>query len=145
MLDLLWPPAAGLPESYLTDPNATSTVLRASFGHAVFLFTGDINAEQELDLVRGPCVRSVHSCDIGADVLKVSHQGSRFSSTILFLERVRPTVAIVSAGVRNAHGHPHAEVMANLDRIGATSLVTAERGDISLSTDGRSISFATEH
>lgn len=145
VLDLLWPPAAGLPQSYLADPNATSTVLRASYGDAVFLFTGDINAEQELDLVRGPCVRSVHSCDIGADVLKVSHQGSRFSSTSLFLERVRPTVAIVSAGVRNPHGHPHTEVMANLDRIGATSLVTAERGDISLSTDGRSISFATEH
>ncbi len=145
VLDLLWPPAAGLPESYLDDPNATSTVLRASFGHAVFLFTGDINAQQELDLVRGACVRSVHPCDIGADVLKVSHQGSRFSSASLFLERVRPTVAIVSAGLRNPHGHPHPEVMANLERIGATSLVTAERGDISLSTDGRSISVTTEH
>lgn len=145
VLDLLWPPPAGLPESYLADPNATSTVLRASYGDAVFLFTGDINAQQELDLVRGACVRSVRPCDIGADVLKVSHQGSRFSSASLFLERVRPTVAIVSAGVRNPHGHPHAEVMANLERIGATSLITAQRGDISLSTDGRSISYATEH
>lgn len=144
VLDLLWPPIVGLPESYLADPNATSTVLRASYGSAVFLFTGDINAQQELDLVRNACVRSVYPCEIGADVLKVSHQGSRFSSTRLFLERVRPTVAIVSAGLRNPHGHPHAEVMANLERIGVTSLVTAERGDISLSTDGRSISIATE-
>ena len=144
LLDVLWPPADGLPESYLADPNSTSTVLRATFGDAVFLFTGDINAEQELDLVRNRCGRSVRPCEIGADVLKVSHQGSRFSSASLFLDTVGPTLAIVSAGARNPHGHPHDEVMANLDRIGTTSLVTAERGDISLSTDGRSISLTTE-
>ena len=144
LLDVLWPPAEGLPESYLDDPNSTSTVLRARFGAAVFLFTGDINAQQELDLVRNPCGRSVDPCEIGADVLKVSHQGSRFSSASLFLETVRPTVAVVSAGSGNPHGHPHDEVLANLDRVGATSLITAERGDISLSTDGRSISLTTE-
>ncbi len=144
VIDLLWPPVTGLPESYLADPNATSTVLRASYGDAVFLITGDINAQQELDLVRNPCGRSVHPCEIGADVLKVSHQGSRFSSASLFLDTVRPTIAVVSAGLRNPHGHPHAEVMANLDRIGATALVTAVSGDISLSTDGRSISFTTK-
>lgn len=143
-LDVLWPPVGGLPDSYIADPNATSTVLRARYGDAVFLFTGDINAHQELDLVRNPCVGADRPCEIGADVLKVSHQGSRFSSSSLFLEAVRPTVAVVSAGSRNPHGHPHVEVIANLDRIGATSLITAERGDISLSTDGRSISLATQ-
>ena len=143
-LDVLWPPVHGLPESYLADPNSTSTVLRVVYGEAVFLLTGDINAQQELDLVRNPCVRAGHPCDLKADILKVSHQGSRFSSTSLFLETVSPTIAVVSAGSRNPHGHPHEEVVANLNRIGATALITAVRGDISLSTDGQSFSLTTE-
>ena len=143
-LDVLWPPVEGLPRSYLADPNSTSTVLRASFGDAVFLFTGDINVQQELDLVRKSCAGTVRRCDIRADVLKVSHQGSRFSSASLFLETVRPTVAVVSAGLNNPHGHPHPEVVANLVRIGAILLITAESGNISLSTEGRSMSLTTE-
>lgn len=143
-LDVLWPPAHGLPEHVLADPNSTSTVIRAGYGDAAFLFTGDINAEQELDLVRRSCVNSARPCDLGADILKVAHQGSRFSSTSLFLEAVRPTIAVISAAPNNPHAHPHAEVVANLDRVGATSLITAEHGDVSISTDGRSISLTTQ-
>lgn len=146
-LDLLWPPDRVLPDHYLADPNATSLVIRARYDDAAFLFTGDINAEQELDLVRLPCPGSTHStlpCELRADVLKVAHQGSRYSSTSLLLERVRPTVAVLSAGANNPHGHPHESVLASLERVSATSLLTAERGDISVATDGRSISITTE-
>lgn len=146
-LDLLWPPDRVLPDHYLADPNATSLVIRARYGNAAFLFTGDINAEQELDLVRLPCPGSTHStlpCELRADVLKVAHQGSRYSSTSLLLERVRPTFAVLSAGANNPHGHPHESVLASLERVSATSLLTAERGDISIATDGRSIAVITE-
>ncbi len=143
-LDVLWPPVGGLPEAYLSDPNATSLVLRARYGETAFLFSGDINAAQELDLVRFPCPGSAHACEIRADVLKVAHQGSRFSSTSLFLEMVRPTIAVLSASADNPHGHPHESVVASLRRIGANSLLTADRGDISVASDGRSISVATE-
>lgn len=146
-LDLLWPPDRGIPDHYLADPNATSLVIRARYGDAAFLLTGDINAEQELDLVRLPCPGSTHStrpCELRADVLKVAHQGSRYSSTSLLLETVRPTVAVLSAGANNPHGHPHESVLASLERVGATSLLTAERGDISIATDGMSIAITTE-
>ncbi len=143
-LDILWPPIHGLPEDYQTDPNSTSIVLRARYGKAAFLFTGDINVEQELDLVRNPCAASSQRCELRADVLKVAHQGSRFSSSMLFLESVRPTFAILSAGVGNPHGHPHDEVLASLSSVGATSLLTSVRGDISFATNGHSISLTTE-
>lgn len=143
-VDVLWPPARGLPEEYRDNPNSTSLVIRARYGEAAFLFTGDINVAQELDLVRRPCASGSQPCDLRADVLKVAHQGSRFSSSMLFLETVRPTVAILSAGSNNAHGHPHGEVLASLSAIGATSLLTADQGDISFSTDGSSISVTTE-
>ena len=143
-LDVLWPPARGLPEDYRTDPNSTSIVLRARYGEAAFLFTGDINVRQELDLVRNPCAAASPPCELRADVLKVAHQGSRFSSSMLFLESVRPSVAIVSAGAGNVHGHPHDEVLASLASVGAKTLLTSEHGDISVSTDGHSISLTTE-
>ena len=98
VLDVLWPPAVGLPDDYRHDPNSTSIVIRARYGEAAFLFTGDINVEQELDLVRNPCPFGPLPCELRADVLKVAHQGSRFSSSMLFLESVRPTLAILSAG-----------------------------------------------
>ncbi|MYD72781.1 MAG: MBL fold metallo-hydrolase, partial [Chloroflexi bacterium] len=143
-LDVLWPPARGLPEEYRDNPNSTSIVIRARYGNAAFLFTGDINVEQELDLVRHPCANGSQPCELHADVLKVAHQGSRFSSSTLFLETVRPTLAILSAGADNPHGHPHDEVLRSLAAVGATSLLTAEHGDISLATDGTSISVTTE-
>jgi len=143
-LDILWPPVHSLPEHYLADPNATSLVVRAHYLDAEFLFAGDINAAQELDLVRLPCPGAPVSCDLRADVLKVAHQGSRYSSTSLFLESVRPSIAILSAGANNPHGHPHQSVLRNLRRIGAETLLTAERGDISILTDGRRISVETE-
>ena len=144
LLDVLWPPPSGLPEHYLSDPNSTSIVIRARFAEASFLFTGDINARQELDLVRRLCPGSQSPCTLSADVLKVAHQGSRFSSTTLFLETVRPTFAILNAGINNPHGHPHDEVVDSLHQIGATPLATHERGDISIATDGRTISLTTE-
>ena len=143
-LDILWPPSDGLPHEYLSNPNSTSIVIRARYGEAVFLFTGDINVEQELDLVRAPCVNAARPCELRADVLKVAHQGSRFSSSSLFLDSVRPSLAILSVGADNPHGHPHEEVIASLARIGADPLITSERGDISVTSDGRTISVTTE-
>ncbi|MYB22104.1 MAG: DUF4131 domain-containing protein [Chloroflexi bacterium] len=143
-LDILWPPVRGLSELHLGDPNATSLVVRAHYLDAAFLFAGDINAAQELDLVRQPCPGAAHACNLRADVLKVAHQGSRYSSTSLFLESVRPSIAILSAGANNPHGHPHQSVVRNLRRIGAETLLTAEHGDISILTDGRRISVETE-
>ncbi len=147
-LDALWPPDGDLPREYLSDPNATSLVLRARYGDTAFLFSGDINAAQELDLARRPCAGGEYEgeqvCELRADVLKVAHQGSRFSSTSLFLEAVRPTIAILSASAENPHGHPHASVLSGLRRIGADALLTAERGDISIASDGRSISVTTQ-
>ena len=139
-LDVLWPPTSGLALESVDDPNATSIVIRATYGDAAFLFTGDINAAQEIDLVRRSCPGSVQPCDMRSDVLKVAHQGSRFSTTALMLDAVRPTLAVISAGRDNTFGHPHPEVVALLSRLGIETLVTAEHGDISVFTDGRSIS-----
>lgn len=54
------------------------------------------------------------SLDIRADVLKVSHHGSRTSTSRDFVEKVDPQIALISAGRNNKYGHPTREVIENL-------------------------------
>jgi len=87
--------------------NNDSLVLRVSFGRTSFLLAGD--AERPIEnwmLAEGEVART--------DVLKVAHHGSRTSSTEPFLDAVRPTFAVISAGFENSYGVPNREV---LDRL----------------------------
>ncbi len=77
----------------------------------------------------------------GAAILKVPHHGSKTSAPE-FLSAVRPAVAVVQVGADNRFGHPHAQALEAL----ASSRVyrTDQRGRVTVSTDGRSITVATE-
>ncbi|MBS0441248.1 MAG: DNA internalization-related competence protein ComEC/Rec2 [Proteobacteria bacterium] len=93
--------------------NALSCVLRiAAAGAPTTLLTGDIEREQELRLA-GRFGDALH-----AEVLVVPHHGSRTSSTPLFLDAVKPRIAVVQAGYRNRFGHPAAEVVERYRALG---------------------------
>ncbi|WP_185738389.1 DNA internalization-related competence protein ComEC/Rec2 [Variovorax beijingensis] len=93
------------PADYLsfTKPNAISCGLRIANGRATVLLAGDIERLQEAALVS-------RTADLRADVLLAPHHGSKTSSSVLFLEAVRPRIALVQAGYRNRFGHPAPEV-----------------------------------
>ena len=74
--------------------------------------------------------------DLQSEVLKVGHHGSRTSSSELFLEKARPEYALISSGRKNKYGHPHLEVLENLQKIGAKILRTDLDGRIEVTTDG---------
>ncbi|MOA43791.1 ComEC family competence protein [compost metagenome] len=82
--------------------------------------------------------------DLKPTVLKVPHHGSRYTMGMAFLQRVRPEVAVVSAGADNDYGHPHKQAMARLKAIGAKTYVTAQRGTITVTTDGQTYQVKTE-
>jgi competence protein ComEC len=88
-------------------PNTLSCVLRITDarGRSVLL-TGDLEAEQELRLVRGDAAA------LASQVLVVPHHGSKTSSTPAFIDAVAPKRAIVQAGYRNRFGHPATPVLA---------------------------------
>ena len=93
-------------------PNALSCVLRVQAGDLSALLPGDIEAPQEQALL-------ARGADLAADVLLVPHHGSRTSSSLAFVQAVRPRWALVQAGYRNRFGHPVAEVMARYPSVGA--------------------------
>jgi competence protein ComEC len=104
-------------------PNAHSCVLRIQGqGGAVALLPGDLEAPQELRLVReaAPSLR--------ADLLLVPHHGSRTSSTEAWLAAVQPKLALVQAGYRNRYGHPAAPVMARYAARGIAVVATPSCG-----------------
>lgn len=68
--------------------------------------------------------------DVRADVLLVGHHGSRTSSSISFIQAVQPQRAVISAGYANRFGHPHAEVLKNLQTIGVQIDSTIHSGTL---------------
>jgi competence protein ComEC len=99
-----------LPAQRPRKPNAVSCVLRVSGPQGRVLLTGDIEREQELQLLAQP----VLAARLRSEVLLVPHHGSRTSSSAGFLDAVGAEVALVQAGYRNRYGHPVAEVLGRL-------------------------------
>jgi competence protein ComEC len=116
--------------------NNESMVLRITFGARSFLLTGDIEKQAEARLAES-------KNDLRADVLKVAHHGSNTSSTIEFLERVKPQHAVISVAKPSPFGHPHPEALARLRTTGASIWRTSECGAITISTDGADLRVET--
>lgn len=115
--------------------NDSSIVLRIDYGQTSFLFTGDAEDWSEYMMIDA-------GVDLKADVLKVAHHGSRFSSTMEFLHEVNPQYAVISVGKNNTYGHPHEELLERLKEIGAKVLRTDELGTIVMKSDGETIQYA---
>lgn len=124
-LTVLWPQRPLHPFLFDTrsDPNANSIVARLSYGDHSVLFTGDAEPETEAHFLR-------LGTDLRADVLKVGHHGSRFSSTTPFLQRIRPKLAVISCGKNNPYRHPGPDTLERLTAAGAQIKRTDLEGEI---------------
>jgi competence protein ComEC len=93
------------------------------------LFTGDagVAAEQRF-LAEG--------IDLRADVLKVGHHGSAYSSSPEFTAAVHPRYAIISVGRHNMFGHPAPSTIETLQQLGVIVYRTDENGAVVIETSG---------
>lgn len=123
---------------YVTESeNDASMVLKVVYGQFSMLFTGDMEAGAEERLLR---YSSQEQQELQKyDVLKVAHHGSKYSTTTAFLERIRPTLALISAGKKNRYGHPHQETLERIDNSDCQVIETKESGAIEIVTDGEKI------
>lgn len=88
------------------EENANSIGLLINIKGIKILSLGDLPSEYEREI------------DRKADILKLSHHGSKTSSDREFIEKIDPQIVLISAGRNNKYGHPNEEVLKNVsDRI----------------------------
>ncbi len=116
--------------------NASSVVLRVTYGATSMLLTGDIEEPaHEALLVR-------ERGGLTADVLKVPHHGADTNADG-FLDEVDADIAVISAGEGNRFGHPTAETLAALGQ--RLILRTDQHGRVTIASDGATITVHVEH
>ncbi|MFC5996839.1 DNA internalization-related competence protein ComEC/Rec2 [Pseudonocardia hispaniensis] len=104
-----------------TAVNDGSLVARAATAAGTVLLTGDIELSGQADLLDA-------GVPLRADVLKMPHHGSRYSSAA-FLSAVAPRVALVSVGAGNTYRHPSPHLMNALTEAGVAVRRTDLAGD----------------
>lgn len=120
----------------ISDLNNTSIVLRLVFGDTSFLFTGDATDSTEEDILNS-------GLNIKADVLKVGHHGSKYSTTEEFLRKVNPKYAIISVGKNNSYKHPEDETLSKLENNKIEIHRTDLEGTVVVTSDGENINITS--
>lgn len=121
-----------------SDENANSVVLLIRYKEARLLLEGDLEAVGEEWLLE-------QGVDVRAELLKVAHHGSGYSSTPEFLAAVQPRYAVISAGRGNSYGHPNPETVERLQAVGATVYRTDQQGTITFRTRGEGWTVSVAH
>jgi competence protein ComEC len=112
-----------------SDFNNHSIVVKLYYKKSNFLFTGDIEKEAEKRLL-------VWQNILNSDVLKVGHHGSKTSTTLEFLDKVDPMIAVITVG-KNNFGHPSQKVIERLEDRNIKIYRTDEDGTIIIRTNGQ--------
>lgn len=106
--------------------NDNSCVLKVSAAKLSILLTGDIEQAAESALVEEYGER------LSSDLLIAPHHGSKTSSSLSFLQQVKPSLILIPAGHLNRFGFPHPQVIERYRRLGIDSLTTGESGAITV-------------
>lgn len=122
--------------SHYEDLNNYSAVIKITYREIAFLLTGDAEAASEKEIING-------GANLKADVLKVGHHGSSSSTSLNFLNIVKPEYAVISLGADNEYHHPHPTTLSKLEKAGINILRTDERGTIVFTTDGKDLEVET--
>ena len=105
-------------------------------GSARAIFTADIGANIEEYILK--------KFDIGADILKVPHHGSKYSSSEAFLKAINPKIAIIEVGKNNAYHHPTEEAFDRLVNAAKNVFRTDQNGTVKIVVQEEKLLVFTE-
>jgi competence protein ComEC len=111
-----------------SDFNNASIVVKLFYKNADFLFTGDIEEAAEKKLL-------IWQNILQSDILKVGHHGSATSTNLEFLDKVDPSIAVITVG-KNHFGHPSQKIIERLEDKNIQIYRTDEDGTIIIRTNG---------
>ena len=118
--------------------NDYSVGIKLTYKSTSFLLTGDASSLSEEEMLK-------NGIDLSADVLKLAHHGSSYSSSESFLDAVKPTFAVVSVGADNEYGHPHSKTLQAIKDRGIKLYRTDKQGTVVFTSDGKTISVNTDN
>ncbi|MBI4994587.1 MBL fold metallo-hydrolase [Candidatus Peregrinibacteria bacterium] len=121
LIDIIFPFKQNL--SAQNETNDDSLVANVIFGENEILLTGDADEVLEKKLLET-------NAGIDADILKVSHHGSKTASGENFLKTVSPIYSVIQVGKNNKYGHPHSAVLKRLEAAGSKIFRTDLNGRI---------------
>jgi competence protein ComEC len=108
-----------------------SCVLKITTGKSSILLTGDIEETQE---------RLLLDKQIKTNILIAPHHGSKTSSSLAFVNAVRPDYVLFSVGYKNQFKHPRFEIIQRYQMVGSHTLETQNSGMISFQITPENIS-----
>ncbi|MFJ8262739.1 ComEC/Rec2 family competence protein [Rummeliibacillus sp. NPDC094406] len=120
-----------------SDLNDWSGVLQLTHSKKKFLFTGDAETQAENDMLKAGVLSKV-------DVLKVSHHGAKEATGTSFLNKVKPTYAVISVSKTNGYGHPTAETLNRLKKAKTKVYRTDKNGNVIFTSTGSKISVKVD-
>ena len=89
------------------DENNDSLIIYTKIKNKGILLMGDATKDEERELIKD------YTLDV--DILKVGHHGSKTSTSKGFVDAIKPRYSVISVGKYNYYGHPHKEVLSNLE------------------------------
>lgn len=114
MIDVIYPFESFYGKSF-GNLNNSSISVRISYKDKSILITGDLEIEGEAELVESGIF-------MDSDIYQVGHHGSKTASSLGFLGKVSPAIAVISCGVDNKFDHPHEEALVNLELVGVEEI-----------------------
>ena len=115
-----------------------SVFVKVSYGMNTFLFTGDGETEEELEVLDT-------GADLDCDVLHAGHHGSYTSSCKDFLAAATPEICVISCGADNDYGHPHDAAIKRIKKYTDEIYRTDICGSIVIQSDGKELSVSYEN
>ncbi|MCU6796733.1 MBL fold metallo-hydrolase [Paenibacillus sp. WQ 127069] len=125
------------PAAVYDNANNMSAVVKITYGTTTLLLTGDAEAASEKDMIKS-------GVDLSSTVLGVGHHGSKSSTSLTFLNKVKPQYAIIQSGKDNNYGHPDKTILSRLKKAGASVYRNDLQGTVSVISDGKNVTIATE-
>jgi competence protein ComEC len=106
--------------------NNLSCVLKVSNNQGSVLLTGDIEKAAEKRLVER------YPASLNATILVAPHHGSKTSSSLPFINAVKPKLVLIPAGYRNRYHFPHIKVLKRFQQQKIPVFSTADYGAMSI-------------
>ncbi len=124
------------PVSDFTNYNDYSIVTKVEFGNTSAMITGDVEQHSEKLIIE-----KFKKGFLRSDIYQVSHHGSSTSNSSAFFSAISPKYAVIQCEDGNSYGHPHREIIKELENRNIEYYRTDKIGHVVFTSDGEKVEY----